>query len=202
MFTTTISAIRLTVNIATSQVNTILLRVDTRTSVLTFHYLVLTNVKLLACLVRDIDAHRKVCPLEEVDCTNNCRIILQQQYLALHVEMECPRRKVDCQYCHISLEYQLMKDDHRVQCLKFPIPCPNECEIATLPRDSVDEDKKVCLVQCDYHVVGCEENIPRKHVNKHNKENFEQHLSFTTHNLAISQVEVTSSRDQLTGKIF
>ena len=42
---------------------------------------------------------------------------------------------------------------------------------------------KMCpleLIQCEYHVVGCEERMACKDQKKHNKEKMEEHLSFAT----------------------
>ncbi|XP_065888341.1 TNF receptor-associated factor 3-like [Dysidea avara] len=159
----------------------------------------------------DIDEHRKMCPLEEVTCPNDCGMTLQQQYLTTHVKMECRRLKVDCQYCHITGEHQFIEGEHKEQCPKFPIACPNKCEVGSVPRDDVEEHIKMCpleLIQCEYHVVGCEERMARKDQKKHNKEKMEEHLSFTTrqltntqHNLANSQVEAVENKDKLTTKI-
>ncbi|XP_065888321.1 TNF receptor-associated factor 5-like [Dysidea avara] len=158
-----------------------------------------------------IDEHRKMCPLEEVTCPNDCGMTLQRQYLSTHVKMECQRLKVDCQYCHIRGEHQFIEGEHKEQCPKFPIACPNKCEVGSVPRDDVEEHMKICpleLIQCEYHVVGCEERMARKDQKKHSKEKIEEHLSFTTrqlintqHNLANSQVEAVDSKDKLSTKI-
>ena len=162
-------------------------------------------------LREDIDEHRKMCPLEEVTCPNDCGMTLQQQYLTTHVKMECPRLKVDCQYCHITGEHQFIEGEHKEQCPKFPVACPNKCEVVSVPRDDVEEHMKMCpleLIQCEYHMVGCEERMARKDQKKHNKEKMEEHLSFTTrqlsntqHNLVNCQVEAVDSKDKLTTKI-
>ena len=159
----------------------------------------------------DIDEHRKMCPLEEITCPNDCGMILQRQYLTTHVKMECPCLKVDCQYCNITGEHQFIEGEHKEQCSKFPIACPNKCEVGSVPRDDVEEHMKMCpleLIQCEYHVVGCEERMVRKDQKKHNKEKMEEHLSFiicqltnTQYNLANSQVEAVDSKDKLTTKI-
>ncbi|XP_065887470.1 TNF receptor-associated factor 3-like [Dysidea avara] len=147
------------------------------------------------------------CQFEDVTCSNDCGKCLQRQYLTGHVEDECIRREVDCQYCHITGEHQFIEGEHKEQCPKFPIACPNKCEVGSVPRDDVKEHMKMCpleLIQCEYHVVGCEERMARKDQKKHNKEKMEEHLSFTTrqlintqHNLANSQVEAVDSKDKL-----
>ena len=104
----------------------------------------------------DIDEHRKVCPLEEVTCPNDCEMTLQRQYLTTHVKMECRRLKVDCQYCHITGERQFIEGEHKEQCPKFPIACPNNCEVSSVPRDDVEEHMKMCpleLIQCPLELI-------------------------------------------------
>ena len=158
-----------------------------------------------------IGEHRKVCPLEEVTCPNDCGTTLQRQYLTTHIKVECPHLEIDCQYCHITGEQQFIEGEHKEQCPKFPITCPNKCEAGSVPRDDVVEHLKKCpleLIQCEYHVVGCEERMARKDHKKHNKEKMEEHLSLTAHqlantqhDLASNQLEVVNSRGELTAKI-
>ena len=158
----------------------------------------------------DIDEHRKMCPLEEVTCPNDCGATFQRRYIHTHIKMECPCIKVECQHCHIKGEQQFIKGEHKEQCPKFPIACPNKCEVGSVPRDDVEEHMKMCpleLIQCKYHMVGCEERMTRKDQKKHNKEMMEEHLSFmkrqlakAQHNLASSQVEAVNSREELTAK--
>ena len=40
------------------------------------------------------------CQFEKVRCSNECGKMMQRRYLTNHVETECSRRKVNCQYCH------------------------------------------------------------------------------------------------------
>jgi len=152
----------------------------------------------------DFDEHRKMCPLEKVTCPNDCGMSLQRQCLTNHVKMECPRLKVDCQYCHITGENWFIYGEHKEQCPKFPIACPNKCEVGSVPRDDVEEHMKMCpleLIQCEYHVVGCEERMARKDQKKHNKEKMEDHLSFISHQLKNAQHHSTSGLKELTTKI-
>ncbi|XP_065908111.1 myosin-13-like [Dysidea avara] len=159
----------------------------------------------------DIDEHRKMCPLEKATCPNECGISVLRKSLTSHVEMECPNLKVKCQYCHIIGEQQFINGGHKELCPKFPIICPNECDVGSVPRDDVEEHMRVCpleLIQCEYHVVGCKERVARKNQKKHNKEMIEEHLSLTTHqltntqhNLATNKIEVDISRKELTTRV-
>ena len=48
------------------------------------------------------------CQFEEVKCSNECGKMIERRYLTNHVETECPRRKVNCQYCHDTVEHQFI----------------------------------------------------------------------------------------------
>ena len=108
--------------------------------------------------VNDINGHLGNCLFQLIDCSNECAERLQRQYLTSHVETECPHCTVSCQYCIDVGEYQFIEGQHKEECPKFPVQCPNECEIESLHRDEVEEHREVCpleMIQCDYHVVGC-----------------------------------------------
>ncbi|XP_065913857.1 TNF receptor-associated factor 2-like [Dysidea avara] len=129
-----------------------------------------------------IDEHRKICLFEEVTCILACGTYLQRQDLTSHVQTQCPCRKVNCQYCNVVGEYQIIEGDHKKECPKFPVLCPNKCDVGRIPRDDVDEHLKTCpleVIQCEYHMMGCHEKVARKDQEKHNKEKVEEHLSFT-----------------------
>jgi len=79
------------------------------------------------------------CKFEEVTCSNDCGRCLQRQYLISHVKDECVRRKVDCQYCHISGEHQFIEGKHKKQCPKFPVACPNKCALPTFQYKKVKD---------------------------------------------------------------
>jgi len=128
------------------------------------------------------------CHFEKITCSNDCGKCFERQYLTSHIENECIRRKVECQHCHITGEHQFISGEHNKQCPKYPIACPNICEIGNIPRDKIQEHMKMCpleLVQCEYHTVGCEEKIVCKDLKKHNKEKMEEHLLFATKELMV-----------------
>ena len=107
--------------------------------------------------VNDIGQHIKPensngCHFTEVECTNSCGRTIERRYLTTHVRTECARRKVNCQYCHdVTLEYQLMETLHISNCPKFPMPCPNNCNVGTVPREDMEKHKKECpkeIIEC------------------------------------------------------
>ena len=134
----------------------------------------------------EMEAHRKECPFEIVKCSITCGKMLQRQYLTSHVETECPCRKADCQYCHVTGEHHFIDGEHKKQCPKLPLPCPNNCEVESVLREDMEAHRKECLlemVQCEFHNVGCEEKIMRKDLMIHNSKKACGHLAMTKNQL-------------------
>ena len=121
--------------------------------------------------------------------------MIQRQYLTSHVETECPRRKVNCQYCHDTREHQFIEGQHKEECPKLPLPCPNKCEVGSVCREDMEAHRKECpleMIRCEYYSVGCEVRMARKDKEKHDNEKVKEHLMKT------SQV-MTSIKDELNG---
>ena len=147
--------------------------------------------------VNNITNHHGNCLFQIVHCPNDCGASLQRQYLIIHVENECPRRRVNCQYCNGVGEYQFIKGQHKEECLKFPIQCPNKCEIKSICRDEVEEHREICpleMIQCDYHVVGCRVKMTRKDINTHKQETMEEHLSLSINELMETKRQFKSAQ--------
>jgi len=144
----------------------------------------------------DIEAHRKECPLEEAECVIGCGKVLQQQYLASHIETECPRREAVCSHCQITGEYWFINEKHIGECPKFPLPCPNACEVGSVPCEDMEAHRKECpleMVQCKYHNVGCEERMMRKRKRNHEEEKMKEHLSLTTTSLFVTNQKLDTA---------
>ncbi|XP_065901773.1 TNF receptor-associated factor 4-like [Dysidea avara] len=140
------------------------------------------------------------CQFENVKCSNECGKMLQRQYLTSHVETECPCYKVDCQYCHITGEHQFIEGEHRERCSKFPLPCPNKCEVESVHREDMETHRNKCpleMVQCEYHNVGCEKRMMRKRKREHEEEKMEEHLLLLKHRLTNSLEEVCLTKAEL-----
>ena len=91
------------------------------------------------------------CQFQEVKCSNECGKMIQRRYLTSHVETECPRRKVNCQYCHDTGEHLFIEGQHKEECPKLPLPCPNKCEFAAILRENMKAHRSVCqleIVKC------------------------------------------------------
>ena len=106
------------------------------------------------------------CPFEEVSCTNECGLSLQRQHLSKHIDTKCPRSKIACQYCSIIGERQFISGQHhKEECPKLPLPCPNKCEIKTVPRENMEAHRAKCpleMIRCE-----CSLCLQRKFLDKH-----------------------------------
>jgi len=147
----------------------------------------------------DVDDHREVCPLEQVVCPYKCEGFLQRHSLQNHIENECPRRIVSCQYCQFIGEQQFINGQHTELCPKFPLTCPNKCEVDIL-REDMESHKKKCpleMVKCRYQSVGCKTVIARKDLMKHNQEKMEEHLAYSMDELLSTRDKLATARQQL-----
>ena len=145
------------------------------------------------------------CQFEEVKCSNECGKMIQRQCLTVHVETECPCCKVNCQYCHDTGEHQFIEGQHKEECPKLPLPCPNKCEIGSVPRDDMEAHRKECpleMIQCEYYDVGCEVTMARKDKKEHDdekmkEENTKHKLADTNTSLANAEEVLIYTSDQL-----
>ena len=154
------------------------------------------------CELNDINDHlgnSDGCQFEEVKCSNECGKMIQRQYLTNHVETECPCRKVNCQYCHDTGEHQFIEGQHKEECPKLPLPCPNKCEVGSVPREDMEVHRKECpleMIQCEYYSVGCEVRMARNDKQKHDDEQMKEHLILTKLKLDNTQHELTDTKVQ------
>ena len=134
------------------------------------------------------------CMYEVVECTQGCGKTLRRQYLSTHVLTDCTHRKINCQYCNLSGIHSFITGDHKEECPKVVIPCPNHCETDNILREDIDEHRKVCsleVVSCKYMKLGCGTRMARKEVEEHGKKKVEEHLCLTTERLENLEKVVT-----------
>ena len=118
--------------------------------------------------VKDHLINSNGCQFYKVECTNNCGQMIERRNLATHTDTECPRRKVNCEYCYnITLEYQLMELLHINKCPKFPIPCPNKCNVGTIPREDFEKHKGECQLEVIECSSKCGSKLERQNLPVH-----------------------------------
>ena len=129
--------------------------------------------------LKQVRTHRENnsgCPFEMLMCPHGCSLQLQRQYLASHIESQCP---CYCRYCQIAADQSVISNQHKENCNKFPLSCPNRCGETTIPRDQMTKHREKCpleLVICSFNDVGCTVKMARKDRESHNTKNTEKHL--------------------------
>ena len=120
------------------------------------------------------------CQFAEVDCTY-CVQPFQRRYVPTHQSDDCVKRPFTCQHCNtFEATFEEVTQNHWPVCPFFPLSCPNNCELV-LQRQEVEhhmsQDCPLTLVQCDFHMVGCQIQLGRRNMPSHISENVTGHMS-------------------------
>ncbi len=100
-----------------------------------------------------------------------------------HHTTACPKRPWKCQYCDFESIYEIGPNDHTPNCANYPMTCPNQCEIGTVPRRDADSHLLECplqLVECEFAGNGCAVKVPRRELVSHMTDNAQHHLMTAT----------------------
>ena len=136
-----------------------------------------------------VDEHLRGC---EISCSK-CKQILYLSTMKSHLDTECP---CYCPYCDMTAEREVISSEHKENCHKFPLTCPNNCGLDNIPRDNMDEHKKVCpleMIQCEYQ---CGAVITRNEVTEHNEVSFLAHIHAFKNELNKSFQNITDLVDR------
>ena len=109
-----------------------------------------------------------------------------------HVK-KCPKRPWSCEFCDFESTYDIVIE-HLQYCVKRPIPCPNACEVKTVPFSDVESHLLECplqLVACELAHAGCSALVARRDLPLHMKESIQQHL------LSTSLLNLQLTRDKI-----
>ena len=108
-----------------------------------------------------------------------------------HHSKSCSKRPWQCQHCDFIGTYDIGTTNHLPNCTKYPEPCPNQCDIGTVPRCDMEKHLTECqlqLVECEFAHAGCRERIPRQELSHHMKEGAQHHLlSMSLLNLSLTR---------------
>ena len=153
--------------------------------------------------LKDIICHHENsdgCQFEAVNCPNDCGKKLQRRNLTTHAETKCPLRKINCQHCHETGVFRFIKGDHKNECQKYPVCCPNKCEVGTILRENTEAHRKECpleMIKCEYYSLGCEVKIPRKRKVEHEEEDVKKHLQMTKQKLVNTEHRLANLESNL-----
>ena len=112
---------------------------------------------------------------------------------------------LNCQYCQTMGEQQFIEGQHVELCPKFPLVCPNKCEVKNILYEDMDTHKNnqcpLEMVQCEYHSMGCKTTLARRDLREHNQEKMEVHLCLTRNKLETTEQLLLSTKQQLATSI-
>ncbi len=92
----------------------------------------------------------------------------------------CPKHPWKFPHCPFQ---NIGTTDHTPQCDYQLVPCPNHCQVGTVPRCQVEKHLLTCplqLVDCEFASVGCDVRVPRKDLAGHMTESAQHHLMTAT----------------------
>ena len=121
---------------------------------------------------------------------NGCEWVGELGNLDQH-SSSCPKRPWQCKHCDFEGTYDVGTTDHLPNCTKYPKPCPNQCEIGTVPRCDMEKHLTQCplqLVECEFAQAGCQVRVPRRVLARHMEEEGQRHLlSMSLLNLGLTR---------------
>ena len=140
-------------------------------------------------LVEDID-NKRGCPFTELQCSNGCGVVMQRRLVEGHLKSECELREVKCEYCNTTGSYQWINSSHHEECPKYPVECPNHCEVGHVRREEIRghlEECPLAIVACPYAAVGCESVVRRKEEMEHVMGSVGQHMEYNKNVILANQ---------------
>ena len=148
--------------------------------------------------VKDAKRHfDAVCQFVDMPCPSRCGMKLKRQCIASHLAKDCP---CHCQYCGFTGCKIDISTKHKKKCRKYPLPCPNGCELGVVPSAGMAAHRKVCPlepVHCDYHDVGCHGLVMRRELVSHYTERMGEHLNLMKVKLTSTVEELNKSEKKL-----
>jgi TNF receptor-associated factor 4 len=124
------------------------------------------------------------CPYKESECEWVGEVGGSKQHIAA-----CPKRPWECEHCDFTSTFDV-GIQHIEQCTKYPVPCPNECDVGTIPRCDVEKHRTECPLEpvaCQFADVGCSVKVARRDLKLHMEES--QQTTSALSNTAQSQVD-------------
>ena len=136
--------------------------------------------------------------------------------LKQHIEA-CPKRAWKCQHCDFESTFEVVIQ-HEDECTKYPVPCPNKCEVRLVSQASPSSETQICMiprcdiekhraecplevVACEFAEIGCKVKTTRQDLKRHMEENQQEHLfSATLLNLRLTKETIAEKDQQLAEK--
>ncbi|CAH2990427.1 unnamed protein product [Chilo suppressalis] len=105
-----------------------------------------------------LEEHQGNCGHEPVYCENKCGAKVQRRHTQQHLQQHCSKRLVPCRHCGQRYTQDTVAA-HGATCARAPVPCPQRCAAAPVPRDELDAHLRdhcaAAGVACAYRDAGC-----------------------------------------------
>ena len=144
-----------------------------------------------------LEDHMTICEMQDVECALKCGTKLKRPVLDYHLNNECPLRQATCEYCHVTKEYHVIVGQHKDQCPKLPLSCPNDCGLADIIRSQMDEHLKKCPLQktvCRYHNIGCKAMLASQEQDEHDEACMKEHFQLMSNELVFAKEELADAK--------
>ena len=153
--------------------------------------------------LREQEDHNDCCEFVTEKCQNLCGETAMRKDMEHHMQNVCRRRKIECLYCHMSLEYAA-KTDHTNVCVMVPIMCDCGEPVIRKDMDYHTGNEGTCttaLLSCEFANAGCQVRANRKDLKEHRKNDVASHLSLvmatSERKLADVKLELVSTQKAL-----
>ncbi|XP_037973662.2 TNF receptor-associated factor 4 isoform X1 [Plutella xylostella] len=130
-----------------------------------------------------LEEHQGNCGHEPVYCENKCGAKVQRRHTQQHMQQHCSKRLVPCRHC--SQRYtQDTVSAHGATCARAPVPCPQRCAAASVPRDELDTHLRdhcaAAGMACAFRDAGCRFKGTRQALDRHTEDSCQQHLALVS----------------------
>ena len=105
------------------------------------------------------------CDFVEILCDLNCGEKMTQRDLSEHKSKVCKKRQFTCEHCQLQDTWSTITQDHYPVCDKYPVPCPNQCDVGEIERKELVQHILVCplqVINCTFQFAGCKVSLPRR----------------------------------------
>lgn len=128
----------------------------------------------------ELEDHCGTCDEEPVYCESKCGARVLRGRMSIHRNKDCSKRMRRCPHCSREFSADTLAT-HGATCPRSPIPCPQRCEIGSIPRAEIDshlrDDCKALLMPCSFKEAGCRYRGPRHLLESHLEANTTSHLT-------------------------
>lgn len=134
--------------------------------------------------------HVAKCEYAIVSCNNKCQdennqiTQMMRKHLPKHLTQRCPCRPYKCEECQELGTHASITQDHYKVCRKKILPCSNTgCSVVMeheYLKRHLDEECEYAVLPCKYRRLGCDVQLLRKDVRKHESDNQILHRALNT----------------------